>query len=268
METEIYNWYNLKNNESNIVSNLMIEWNRLLSENHKEAVYQTFLTENANFFLSNPYTFAILSKLKLGSEYETDFVIIKDGFSNGTIYEFIEIEKPSSKLFTSKGVPSADFNAALQQIRDWKSFLCKNKHYFSKFLPTNSTRVIHNSNLKFTIIIGRREESQSVIEKRMDIAHELGIEIRSFDYLTDNVKNHIFLDRYSSDYNRMSNGNKIISPFNRAITDSEWKQICRDERINRLHLFEHFSDTIVKYLHPNKLYKEFIKEQESRHKQL
>lgn len=165
--SELYNWDVLHTSQFDIVPTVLKKWKKLLDENLPERAYQSFLAEHAGFFLTDNYAgYAVISKLKLGAEFESDFVIIRDGFSNGTIYEFVEIEKPSSKLFTSSGIPATDFNTALQQIRDWRNFLKKNKTYFSKFLPTTSTRVIHDSNIKFKIIIGRRENQRNDIEKR------------------------------------------------------------------------------------------------------
>lgn len=93
------------------------EWENLLSKNLLENNYQTYLTENAGIFLSDDDCHLVISKLKLGSELETDFITLSDGFSNGNIFEFIEIKQPSAKLFTDKGLMTAEFNRATQQIR-------------------------------------------------------------------------------------------------------------------------------------------------------
>lgn len=242
-----------------IVPDLLKRWEQLLNENLQESKYQHFLADHANFFFpaNNTFYFTTISKLKLGSEYETDFVIIYDGFSNGAIYEFVEIEKPSSKLFTASGVPASDFNSALQQIRDWKSFLRKNKQYFKTFLPTTSTQVIHDSNIKFKILIGRRCEDQSIIEKRMDVAYEEGVEIRSFDSLTDNLKNRFFYHKDILNEIPENVENTIINPFNRALSDAEWKMICKTERLNSSHIFHSNSKKVYQYLRQNDLFEKF-----------
>lgn len=134
-------------------------------------------------------SYLAISKLKLGSEYETDFVIVKEGYSNGTIYELIEIESPHTALFDKSGKPTAKFNAALQQIRDWKRFLINNKPIFKRILPTTNTRIISNSRLRFKIIIGRRTHDLDQLEKRRQISEEENIEIISFDRLTEIAQN-------------------------------------------------------------------------------
>lgn len=254
-------WTLLNTSKSALVLELLHEWKRILKRREPERVYQSFLSEYAGFFLADEMSFSVISKLKLGSELETDFVIVRDGYSNGTIYEFIEIEKPWSNLFTSKGIPSKDFNTSLQQIRDWKRWLIDNKNFLQKYLPTTSTRVIHNSNLKFKIIIGQRNNSPTEYEKRLQIASENNIEIRSFDYLTDKLKNRFFLPSSNlDDKGRLSDKvlNEIANPFNRALTDSKWKSLCEKTQIPAVHIYSNISDSIVKVVNSNNLLKKFI----------
>lgn len=66
-----------------------------------------------------------LSKLKLGGDYVTDFVLREaaDG------YVFVEIERPTLALF-KKGVPperSAELNHAIEQIESWRAWI--NNHH-------------------------------------------------------------------------------------------------------------------------------------------
>ncbi len=76
----------------------------LLFKNLLENNYQRYLADNAGIFLSDNDCHLVISKLKLGSELETDFITLSDGSSNGNIFEFIEIKQPSAKLFTDKGL--------------------------------------------------------------------------------------------------------------------------------------------------------------------
>ncbi|NDW18275.1 DUF4263 domain-containing protein [Dysgonomonas sp. 216] len=222
------------------------EWLELLNHDYNELKYHEYIKDNAGFFFTDFACYLTISKLKLGSEYEVDFVNIKDRWSNGIEYEFIEIEKPSSQLFTSAGVPAKDFNNALQQIRDWKRYLIENKSYFRKFLPFYNTRVLNDSCLKFTIIIGRRNDLAINVEKRNQIAQEANIEIRSFDYLTnllDKNENNIYpcLDSdYGDEYER-----SLTSPLFKAITDSDWKKFCQN-RVMITHFYKNNLEEIIK----------------------
>lgn len=193
----------------------------------------------------------------MGSEYEADFVNIRDKRSNGVQYEFIEIEKPGSQLFTKSGIPSNDLNNALQQIRDWKRFLIDDKSFFRKFLPANSTRVITKSFLKFVIIIGRRTENDFINDKRDQIATEADIEIRSFDYLTDLLQRRQFYNYpcLDSDWGHYVE-NQLENPFAMATTDSKWKDFCRGG-VNTCHFYKSNLIEIIKMRKYNSLFREF-----------
>lgn len=195
--------------------------------------------------------------MKLGSELETDFINIRDNRSNGITYEFIEIEKPGSKLFTKNGVPAKDFNNAIQQIRDWKRFLVENKNWFRKYLPSQTTRVLNNAGVNFTIIIGRRNGDLAEIEKRNQIADELGAQIRSFDYLTDLMKRR--------EYNNYANlgirgghwyENQIENPFCKAISDSKWRQFC-SKNFSWTHFYMNNCERILELREYNDLFQRF-----------
>jgi hypothetical protein len=253
----LYDWASLENRNKAIHERINGEWQALLDGNYKESAYHRFISRHAGFFFSDFNCYLSISKLKLGSEYEADFVNIRDKRSNGIQYEFIEIEKPSSPLFTKVGIPSNDLNNALQQIRDWKRFLIDDKSFFRKFLPANSTRVITNSFLKFRIIIGRRTENDFINDKRNQIAAEAGVEIRSFDYLTDLLQirqfyNYPCLNSDWGDYVE----NQLENPFAMAITDSKWKTFCRGG-INITHFYKNNLIDIIKLRKYNTLFKVF-----------
>lgn len=231
--------------EQELKENILLEWEKLLQQGLTERYYQSFLAENAGIFLGNLDCHLIISKLKLGSELETDFVTLTDGFSNGNQFELIEIKQPSTKLFTKSGVISSDLNKATQQIRDWKRWLIDNKSWLRKYLPTISTRVVTESQIKFKIIIGRRLENSYEIEKRNQIAKEVGAEIRSFDYLTDRFRARIpYLAMWLLNKSRTEQ-QEVENPFYEAITDSEWKRICNNKKLSTSHFYKyHFEDVL------------------------
>ncbi|MCM4171125.1 DUF4263 domain-containing protein [Arenibacter sp. TNZ] len=237
------NWYT-KTIRLDFKTKLISEWESLLSQGLTENNYQTYLSNNAGLFLANESCHLVISKLKLGSELETDFVTLTDGYSNGNQFELIEIKQPSAKLFTEKGVMTFDFNRATQQIRDWKRWLIDNPSWFRKHLPTVSTRVISESHLKFKIIIGRRNTNPYEIEKRNQIGEEIGAEIRSFDYLTDKLRNRRFYPTaWLSDGNN-SYEEEMANPFFKATTDSQWKKFCQT-KIASSHFYSHHTERIL-----------------------
>ena len=257
---EIQNWENILKTETN--KSILKDWEKLLENTElKERDYHSFLFSNPFFFLTILESYLVISKLKLGSEYETDFVVVKEGYSDGTIYEFIEIESPHTKLFDSSGKPSAKFNSALQQIKDWKRFLKNEKSFFKKFLPTTSTKIINESKIKFKIIIGRSPITEEETEKRRQYAEENDIEILSFDRLTNQLKNRRHFDNEPSIYSAqmdyledMSKKNQLANPFFECVTDSTWKKICRKGHTK--HFYTNYLDEILK----NRTYSKYLEE--------
>lgn len=251
----MYNWESL-NDDKKIVKDLKEKWVKLLNENKSELYYHDFIKENAGMFFFDFDCYLTISKLKLGSEHEVDFVNIKDKYSYGIEYELIEIEKPNSQLFTKFGVPAKDLNNSIQQIRDWKRFLIEDKAFMRKFLPSRNTRILNDSCLKFSIIIGRRSENEFSLQKRNQISKETGVEIRSFDYLTDLLNKRIFCNFPLEEGTDNELDNLLSNPFAKALTDSEWKDFCRN-KINTTHFYKNNINEIVNIRNNNNLFNKF-----------
>ncbi len=250
--------------KSKLYKKIINNWEALLeNKNLKEKDYQNFLSYNPAIFLTIYDSYLVVSKLKLGSDYETDFVIVEEGYSDGTNYELIEIETPHTKLFDISGKPTSKFNTALQQIRDWKRFLINNKPEFNKIFPTCSTRVIRDSKLKFKIIIGRRELNQENLEKRKQIQQSEGIEIISFDRLTEIAKSRRHFPEevliHSSEMDNMDSylKNQLANPFYKCTNDSTWRKMCKRGHI---HIYSTLINEILKHRENNDYYDEFIRE--------
>ena len=253
LQNKLYDWQSLESENSEIVSSLIQKWEELISQDLTENKYHEFLKEYAGFFFSDYNCYLTISKLKLGSELETDFINIRDQRSNGIVYEFIEIEKPNCKLFNVAGSPGKEFNTAIQQIRDWKRFLIENKDWFRKNLPSQTTRIINNSGVTFTIIIGRRTDNLLEIEKRNQIADELGIQIRSFDYLTDLLRKRKFFNNACLDTEKGEwFENQIENPFCKAINDSKWREFC-EKRFTWTHFYKNNCEKIIELREYNDL---------------
>lgn len=255
---ELYNWGSLKN--STTLEKIKSDWLNLLNDTtQNENAYHKFIASNPFFFISFIESYLAISKLKLGAEYESDFVVVKEGYSDGTIYEFIEIESPHTQLFDSKGKPSAKFNAALQQIMDWKRFLIDDKNFFKKFLPTTSTKIVGDSRIRFKIIIGRRTENKDEVEKRRQYAEIHNIEIISFDRLTDilMMRKGFHNDPliYSGQMHFLDDAekkNSLANPFFECIGDSTWKKICKAGHN------KHFHTNYLNEILNNRTYSEYF----------
>lgn len=228
----IYDWREVT--KTDVYEDILSRWQNLLSDvSLKEQDYHRFLQAYPAVFLANIMgEYAAVSKLKLGSEYITDFVLVKEGYSDGTIYELIEIESPHTKLFDKSGKPTEKFNSALQQIRDWKRWLGNNRYEFHRIFPTVNTKLRKDSKLRFKIIIGKRTDDLQELEKRQQISALENVEIISFDRLTDFAKSrYIFFDEPMISSTEMQNvpyqrRNELANPFYMCFTDAEWRKLC------------------------------------------
>ncbi|NTU50654.1 MAG: DUF4263 domain-containing protein, partial [Desulfobulbaceae bacterium] len=242
---------------SPILQEIKKEWVALLDDKKgKEKDYHSFIQKHPALFLCGYESYLAISKLKLGSDYETDFVVVKDGYSGGTIYELIEIEIPHTSLFDNKGVPTSKFNSALQQVRDWKRWLMDNRGIFKNVLPTTSTRILRNSKIRFKIIIGRRTDNQEHIEKRSQIEELENIEIISFDRLTDVFEQRITFERMAWTQANVESfkRNELANPFHVCVTDSEWRKICRK---GGSHVYSNLIEEILEVRTYNEYFEKF-----------
>jgi hypothetical protein len=253
----IYDWAKLI--DSRLHQRIINDWEELLNNDKlKERDYHAFLALSPGLFLTGRRSHLVISKLKLGSDYETDFVVVNEGYSNGTMYNLIEIESPHTKLFDLSGKPTAKLNAALQQIRDWRRFLIDNRIFMKKAFPTVTTRVIKNSKLTFTIVIGRRTDNLEHLEKREQIAEQENVNIISYDRLTDYAKRlhcSIYPNVNSCELDHMSFSmqNELANPFFKCLSDSIWKSINREAHF---HVYSHILN-ILKHRRYNKYYDTF-----------
>jgi hypothetical protein len=76
----------------------------------------------------------LYSKVRLGDQFEIDFVCFDSG-SSGPEWYWIEIECPSSRLFTRAGRMSAPLTHTIQQMRDWHTWLHDTLGFARKLMP-------------------------------------------------------------------------------------------------------------------------------------
>ncbi len=119
------------------VQSVIREYKSLLDNCAPEKDIHNLIRNNSYFFgglMRMHGQTPLYSKIELGSEYVTDFVYFDLG-SFGPDWMLIEIEPPSAKLLTKTGDPTAEFNHAIQQIRNWQDWLVENLDYARKLMP-------------------------------------------------------------------------------------------------------------------------------------
>ncbi len=138
------------------------EYAGLLDAQATEAKVHEFLASHSYFFNGVIRLYGcspLYSKIRLGSEYEVDFVCFDSG-SYGPEWRLIEIEGPNKRLFTKSGQPSADLLHAIQQVRDWHTWIHDNLDYARKVMPQIEYPLGY-------VFVGRRSELSSSDRKKL-----------------------------------------------------------------------------------------------------
>lgn len=164
--------------------------------------------------------------------------------SYGFQYELIELESPNDKAFTSKGTQTSALTEALQQIEDWKRWISNNLQKSKELFPSKSFHLTNKPQIRYTLIIGRREELSVNDDKRLQKASLYGVDIRSFDYLTSQLKkmmivNFPFFEVPKHPYdNHISEEeiNQLINPFKKCLPYAQWKEIVKSKGFYQSHM--------------------------------
>lgn len=123
----------------------------------------------------------VMPKHKLGSEYETDYVLKR----NNGLYDVIELEASTHKLYTKDGNPTSNLTHAEQQIYDWLEWIEHNNSYARETLKEFYTPTGY-------IIIGRSKdlsEKDRVRLRRRNIILKNSLLILTYDDLLERSKN-------------------------------------------------------------------------------
>ena len=255
---EKYDWSFLNNKANKVLLNILEDWENLLGETRTEESYHRFIAEHAGFFLCDHETrFVAISKLRLGADHLIDFAVAEERRSKGLYWELIEIENPHTPPFIRRGVPSAKLTNAIQQVLDWKRWLIENRREAERLFPADGVRTQKNPNFGYTIIIGTRMNTEKWVHKRNQLSEELGIEIRSFDYLADAFRTHNFFDRAilaSAEAKILTDWqlNYLANPFSMAYNDSIWREILKEIKPNGRHFVSLSAESLLLHQQYNK----------------
>lgn len=176
----------------------------LLDKELDESAYQNFLEENTALIPVKPYELnhgvnldLVISKMRIGDSYISDFFYLSKSSDTWNVV-FIEIEKPSSKLFNRDGSIAQDLNKGISQINDWRCFFEKdsNKNAFLDNVVIKALRNINPSILenpcvfKYILVIGRREEiyKNPIYKTKLKQLENSDLSIISFDSLSENIE--------------------------------------------------------------------------------
>jgi hypothetical protein len=158
------------------------EYEALLDSKASENAVHAFLASHSYFFngfmalLSDS---PLYSKIRLGSEYVTDFTwVLLTSF--GPEWRLVEIEAPEHRIFRADGDFSAALNHAVQQVRDWVRWCEENISTARSLMPAIQYPMGF-------VFIGRQSElaTQSARDKlrQLNYQNRNYVQVRTLDSL-------------------------------------------------------------------------------------
>lgn len=155
-----------------LAPSLLEDYEKLITDSLNEETYQQFLTSNPA--LLDPLAAEVLPKLRLGTEYATDFAVRR----HDDRWLLVEIEKPQDRIFTAKDDFSAMFTHAYGQVLDFQRWVDDEVSYARKTMPG----VVVPRRL---VVIGRRSEMSPRQEKKLSqlVSNSARVDVVTFDDL-------------------------------------------------------------------------------------
>ncbi len=249
---KLRDWRCLHGKGASHIRSIVASWNALLNcENTTEQLCTKFLRENAGLFLAKPPdTPIVLSEVFLGSDYKIDFVRATEGFSAGTAYELIEFECPNSPMYNQNGKTSARLSNAIDQVLEWRRWITEHRSQARKIFPSKRWDCGVEPTFTYTIVIGRRTESQQVQNKIWSRMHAGNIQIVSYDRITSWMESRIFFDNFicslAAQTQRFQDNKALLNqaacPYTRSMSQAEWKNL---NPIARSQFSDHLIDAFL-----------------------
>jgi hypothetical protein len=143
------------------------------------------------FLLSEQFghCYHVFPKVCLGNQYEVDFFCLEIP-SSGDEWWGVELETAGKKVITKRGRKTARLEHALQQIRDWRTWITSNLSYARGAKEKNGLG-LRNIQPRFYgyVIIGRRQDySDAFNALRSQVFRDELIEIRSWDGIIERAR--------------------------------------------------------------------------------
>lgn len=162
------------------LSSIILDFETLLDGEPREEMIQQFLRQHT--FLLCPTASRVAPKVKLGSEYVTDFVIEQHEPS----HILVEIERADLLLFTKAGNPTKELVHAQRQVEDWRQWIHENLRYARDTMP-------NINDPPCWVILGRRRAMDEDQRRALDRHNrELkNIRVLTYDDLLDAAKTQL-----------------------------------------------------------------------------
>ena len=183
--------------------------------------------------------------------------------SLGPDYWLIEIESPNSRAYKSKPTgPVSALSVAMQQTRDWKAWINSHRLDAMRLFPSVFWKDNSSPTFRYKIIISKREWNLESSHRIQNLSQENGVEIRTFDYLTDELLQRPFYPTYLSGSSQTNSlpaevRNTLASPFHRTLSGSDWEAILEGTEGFLSHMTSKLADRLLQRLEPGPRLAEF-----------
>ena len=161
------------------------EFKELLSDATDERPLQAYLAATPSLLatlLPPGANYWCLDRPRFGSDHVPDFLLASRS-SAGFHWTMVELESPVAKVLTKVGRPAKQLAAALQQVRDWRTWLTGNVAYARDGLGL----IDIDCNVPACIVIGRREAlDRRQVEQYRSLSTE-NLTILTYDRLCDSA---------------------------------------------------------------------------------
>ena len=198
----------------------------------------------------------VIPQRRLGAEHVTDFLVALKA-SGGFVWHAVELESQHAKVFNRNGDPSATLNHALRQIRDWRSWLSRNRDYATRPLEQSGHGLIDiDPELEGLIIIGRDANvDQATTEQRRRLMHESRVKIETYDWLLSQAIERFERYRALEQQRRQTElpraANEVVEWLNTsALSDFEVPGPVRSMYFSNIHRAEYEIDSVDNMLVP------------------
>ena len=117
---------------------------------------------------------------------------------------------------------------------------------------------------KYTIIIGRRKETEKFLHLRNQFGKDVNIEIRSFDYLTDKLLSrqhfNVTPSIQSEDFKQLDFKirNELANPFAEAFKSSVWREMAKSGMLCDSHMIAKNAKVLISKRTLNNAFNKFL----------
>lgn len=168
------------------IGDLADRFEKTINDAQREEDLQEFLTKYP-FILKEqlPHGTHVVPKFKFGGKYVSDF-LVSDVTSGGTFWVLVELEPVGVALVTKDGQLSQRVREGVQQVRDWRTWLQRNRDFAIRPVSEDGLGLGDIQGIWGWVIVGRRSQvTPRFNQLRQQVADESNIEIKTYDRLLE-----------------------------------------------------------------------------------